>query len=474
METPVAARVLAGRYRMGALLGRGGMAEVYDGYDERLQRPVAVKVLRPEAAAEAGIRTRFEVEARAAAGLSHPNVVAVFDTGEDAGTPFIVMERLPGDTLADRMAGGPVDHDWLRRVAGDVLGALDAAHRAGIVHRDVKPGNILLGEDGCAKVADFGIAKSTEVGTVITGTGLLLGTPAYLAPERIEGHAATPQSDLYSLGVVLYEALAGAKPFDGDTPIAVADAVLHSPCPPLTQRRADVPPDLATAIAKAMARVPADRPSSARQMAALLGREPAAPTDADPTVGLAAATLDSGADPTLVGTPVASRPDPVPVREASPTRRRPANPAATRLMLAGAALLMIVLVVALARNQGSAAGGDAGLVADIRELAERVQVGDGPAGPLASERLEAIALQVEGGGGSAEANALLAEAGVWRAEGRLSATALDKMVEVLGGIDGVDQSVATSTTVAPTTTTTPPPDDDDDRKGRGKRNKEDD
>lgn len=474
METvPVTSRVLLGRYRIGALLGRGGMAAVYDGYDERLQRPVAVKVLRPEAAADPEIRNRFEVEAQAAAGLSHPNVVAVFDTGEDAGTPFIVMERLPGETLADRMAAGPVDQPWLRRVAGDVLAALGAAHSAGVVHRDVKPGNILLAQDGTAKVADFGIAKSTEVGTDLTGSGLLVGTPAYLAPERIEGHAATPQSDLYSLGVVLYEALAGAKPFAGDTPVAVADAVLHSPCPPLAERRADVEAGLAAAVVRAMDRDPARRPASARRMAALLGEGPSSAAGPDPTIDLVAA--NAGADATLVGAPV------VTARSAPSAGggQRPVilpGPALRRLVLAGAAVVLIVLLGLLARSQGGEDGiGDAALVADIRELADRVAVGDGPAGPLASERLDMIAGQVEAGGGATEATALLADAARWRAEGQLSATALARMVSVLGRIEGVDASVATSTTVTTVPTTLLPPGDDDGQgKGRGKRKKGDD
>src|SRR5436190_16841542 len=186
------------------------MADVYDALDLRLDRPVAVKVLRPQMAANPDVRRRFEAEARAAARLSHPNVVSVFDTGED-GMPFIVMERLPGETLADRIGRGSVDPDWLKRVAGDILLALQAAHAAGIVHRDVKPGNVLIAANGCAKVADFGIAKSMEAlpGADHTATNMLVGTPAYLAPERIDGRPATAQSDLYSVGVLLYEALAG-------------------------------------------------------------------------------------------------------------------------------------------------------------------------------------------------------------------------------------------------------------------------
>ncbi|MGH9151457.1 MAG: serine/threonine-protein kinase, partial [Acidimicrobiales bacterium] len=250
-------RVLRGRYRLGPLLGRGGMAEVYEGHDERLDRPVAVKVLRAEMAADPGVRERFEVEGRSAARLAHPNVVAVFDTGEEQGTPYLVMERLPGDTLADRMADGPVDQEWLRAVAADVLAALGAAHAAGLVHRDVKPGNILMAADGRAKVADFGIAKSLEVAGDLTGTGLLVGTPAYLAPERLDGRPATERSDLYSLGVVLYEALAGAKPFTAETPLAMAGAVLNDVPAPLAELRPGVAPDLAAAVERAMARDPA-------------------------------------------------------------------------------------------------------------------------------------------------------------------------------------------------------------------------
>jgi hypothetical protein len=483
-DAPVSDRVLTARYRIGALLGRGGMAEVYDGFDERLHRPVAVKVLRPDLAADPTIRTRFEVEARAAAGLSHPNVVAVFDTGEDDGTPYIVMERLPGETLADHVATGPVDQEWLRRVAGDVLAALASAHAAGVVHRDVKPGNILIGEDGCAKVADFGIAKSAEVAADVTGTGMLIGTPAYLAPERLDGRPATPQSDLYSLGVVLYEALTGTKPYEGPTSIATAEAVLRAPLRPLEELRPDVDPALAAAVERAMARDPGARPPTASAMAKAIGTTGS--FEAAPTVALG--LPDEGADPTLVGASVveagvAAPPGagPAPAVTGSPPAgarvaswRRPTRGVAA--VVAGAVILLGLLLMAVTlRGDGDGDGGGSGeLVASIRDLGQRVQVGDGPMGPTASDRLEVVADQVEAGGGSDEATRLLADASGWNASGQLSDQASEEMVELLGQIDGVDTSVATTTTT--TTSTTIPPaagDDEDDDRGKGKKGRDD-
>lgn len=310
MQTTLEGTTLAGRYRLGERLGHGGMADVYDGHDIRLDRPVAVKVLRAEMAAQDEVRNRFEHEARAAARLSHPNVVAVFDTGEAGGLPFIVMERLPGTTLADRMAEGPLDEDLVRRVAGDVLGALAVAHAAGLIHRDVKPANILLNAEGCAKVADFGIAKSMEVveGSDATGTNLLLGTPAYLAPERIEGKPATVRSDLFSLGVVLHEALTGQRAFTGSTPVVIADAVMRGDVAPVLSLRPDVDPQLAAAVDRALRPDPAERFASADEMAAAIGVAPAAvavapggPGGADATavLPLAAAAPIPNADPTV-------------------------------------------------------------------------------------------------------------------------------------------------------------------------------
>ncbi|HEX2064518.1 MAG TPA: serine/threonine-protein kinase, partial [Acidimicrobiales bacterium] len=265
--------VLAGRYEVDGQLGRGGMAEVRAGTDLRLQRPVAIKFLLPEMSARDDIRRRFEAEACAAASLSDPHAVAVFDTGEHEGQPYIVMERLPGETLADRIAAGRLDPAWVRQVAREVLAALAAAHAAGLVHRDVKPGNILITADGHAKIADFGIAKSVE-GTSgsldLTGTGQLLGTPAYLAPERLDGAPSTPKSDLYSLGVVLYEALAGRCPFAGETPLATARAIAAGNYPPLDEVRPGLDRDLVATIERAMATDPDQRFETATDMAAAL------------------------------------------------------------------------------------------------------------------------------------------------------------------------------------------------------------
>lgn len=277
MATTETGSLIAERYETGPLLGRGGMAEVYAATDHRLRREVAVKLLLPAMAARPDVRRRFEAEARAAASLTHPNAVAVFDTGEHDGAPYIVMERLPGETLADRLTAGPADPDRVRRLALEVLGALGAAHTAGIVHRDVKPGNILLTPDGTAKIADFGIATSLDADP--TSASHLIGTPAYLAPERLDGAPASPRSDLYSLGVVLYEALAGAKPFAGDVPVAVAHSIHEGTHRPLVDARPGVDAGFAGVVEQAMARDPEGRFPSAAAMAAALD----VPADADHT-----------------------------------------------------------------------------------------------------------------------------------------------------------------------------------------------
>ncbi|HET7523876.1 MAG TPA: serine/threonine-protein kinase [Acidimicrobiales bacterium] len=263
---------IAGRYQPRELIGRGGMGDVHAGWDRRLERPVAIKTLRADVAAELSARRRFESEARSAARLVHPNVVAVYDSGEDRGIPFMVMELLPGRSLKDEISAGPMDVRSVQSLASQVLSALGAAHSAGIVHRDIKPANILAAGDGQWKVGDFGIAKSVQVhGSEETVTGLVLGTPAYVAPERLFGGDATPAGDLYSLGVILYEALAGRRPFHADSPEGWAAAISTQTVEPLRDIRPDVPPAMASSIDRSIARHPTARFASAAEMAGAMG-----------------------------------------------------------------------------------------------------------------------------------------------------------------------------------------------------------
>ena len=352
MEVTHKGVLIGDRYELGPLLRRGGMADVHAGLDRRLGRQVAIKFLRPDMAERDDVRLRFETEARAAARLSHPNAVSVFDTGEHEGTPYIVMERLPGRTLADVVAEGPVAPAWLLPLSTGVLSALGAAHAAGIVHRDVKPGNILLTNDGSAKIADFGIAKSAELvsgtvgGTVdLTLTGQLVGTPAYLAPERLAGAPATFLSDIYSMGVVLYEALTGEKPFTGASFVAVAQAVQSASHRPLGVARPDLDASVAQAVERALERDPSHRFASAEAMAgALTGSSdgsttemaPALPRSGEETTVLAIDDDVDGAS-TLVGAGV-----PLPL---APRKRQ--VPIRFPLAVAGAALLVLLLILGL-------------------------------------------------------------------------------------------------------------------------------
>jgi serine/threonine protein kinase len=272
MQAP---EVLGGRYELRGVLGRGGMAEVRDAWDIRLDRPVAVKLLYPVFATQPDNRMRFDVEARAAAGLNHPHIVSVHDTGEHAGTPYIVMERLSGQTLADAIATGPLPQPQVRSILDAVLSALAAAHAAGILHRDIKPANILFSTSGDTKVADFGIAKSAA--SAHTMTGQIVGTMAYLSPDRIAGRPASVADDLWAVGVVGYEALTGRRAFPQENLAELARAIAIDMPPPLAALRPDIDPALATVIERAMARDAAGRFGSADEMrAALAGRISAA------------------------------------------------------------------------------------------------------------------------------------------------------------------------------------------------------
>jgi eukaryotic-like serine/threonine-protein kinase len=234
---------LAGRYELAELLGSGGMARVYAAYDSVLDREVAIKVINEAGQADPVARERLIREARAAAGLHHPNTVAVFDVAVGDDQPYIVMELISGQSLEQRLrAEGRLEVDEVVEIGDAVLAGLSAAHHHGLVHRDVKPSNILLADDGTVKVADFGIAMAlADSATRLTATGQLIGTPKYLAPECVAGQPASPASDLYSLGAVLYECLAGQAPFAAPTPVAVAVAHQRDPVPPLADRAPEVP-----------------------------------------------------------------------------------------------------------------------------------------------------------------------------------------------------------------------------------------
>ena len=232
------------RYRLDRPLGHGGMATVYLARDTELDRPVAVKVLD---AADEGLRARFVREARLAARLSHPNVVSVFDAGEDGGRPYIVMEHVEGQTVAELLARrGRLPPDEARGLALQAARGLAHAHAAGLVHRDIKPQNLLLREDGTLKVADFGIARAAE-DTSLTQPGTVLGTAAYLAPEQARGEQATPASDVYSLGAVLYELLTGRPPLETAAPVR--------------ELAPEVPRDFEDVVMRCLARNPSYRPT---------------------------------------------------------------------------------------------------------------------------------------------------------------------------------------------------------------------
>ena len=272
-------RVLLDRYELRDQVGVGGMGEVWLGWDRRLQRDVAVKLLLPQLSDEPAFRQRFEVEARAAAALEHPNVVRVFDIDDDAGSLFIVMERLPGPSLDRRIyEEGSLSEDEVVRIAADMLAGLAAAHAEHLVHRDIKPGNLIKAAGGRWKVGDFGVAKDLASTAHLTLVGVAVGTPAYLAPEQLDGRPATPATDLWAAGVVLREALTGRRPFEGNDPIEVAHAVQSTIVPPLLTVRPDLSPALAGAIDRSLSFDPRQRFATAQDMLdAIEGRGPTVP-----------------------------------------------------------------------------------------------------------------------------------------------------------------------------------------------------
>ena len=266
-------RVYSGRYEITHLIARGGMAQVYRAIDLQLDRPVALKVLFPELSVDRTFVERFRREAQAAANLSHPNIVPVFDWGEDDGSYFIVMEFIDGRALSAVLRDPtPLAPGQIATIGAGVAAALAFAHRHGVVHRDVKPGNVLITPDGDVKVTDFGIARAVNTEETLTQTGAVMGTAAYFSPEQAEGKGVDSRSDIYSLGVVLYEMAVGKPPFTGDSPVAVASK--HVRDTPVLPRAANpaVPAALEAVIMKAMAKNPDDRYRSAEELRADLLR----------------------------------------------------------------------------------------------------------------------------------------------------------------------------------------------------------
>jgi eukaryotic-like serine/threonine-protein kinase len=329
------APLIGGRYRINGLLGEGGMARVFDAFDERLGRRAAVKILRAETRALPGMRQRFQQEALIAARLVHPHIVAVLDFGEDHASSYLVMEHLPGTTLRDEIvARGPLSTQRVMLVMGETLDALAAAHARRVLHRDIKPSNILLQQNGHTKITDFGIAKSFDIRTDpapttddMTMTGVVLGTPGYLAPERRSGHPATVQSDLYAVGAVMVEALTGQRLGSGPAPMET------------------LPPALREVARRVMAADPRDRFTSADEMARTLGTgsggRPA--HRAAPAQGPATTTVPAAVPP--------RRPSPVPgtaiVTAPRPRRPRDRRARVRRRRLIGAAVVLLAVAGAL-------------------------------------------------------------------------------------------------------------------------------
>ena len=295
--------VFSDRYEMVRHIARGGMAQVYLARDLLLDRPVALKVLFPELSVDNSFVERFRREAKAAANLSHPNIVSVYDWGQGENTYYIVMEYVDGPTLSSLLRAGPLEPERAAAIAASVAAALDFAHRRGVIHRDVKPGNVLIDDRAQVKVADFGIARAIGTSEDLTQTGSVMGTATYFSPEQAQGYPVDPRSDVYSLGVVLYEMVAGRAPFSGDSPVSIAYKHVKEAPPLPSQLNPEVPPALEAVIMKALAKDPAARYQSAEDMRSDLVRfVNGQPVMAAAAMAVAATSVlgTVGGDPTMV------------------------------------------------------------------------------------------------------------------------------------------------------------------------------
>jgi eukaryotic-like serine/threonine-protein kinase len=331
LSDPLVGRLLDGRYRVESRLAQGGMSTVYLALDTRLDRTVALKVMHPGLAADPDFVARFSREAKSAARLTHPDVVAVYDQGRDGGEVFLAMEYVEGRTLRDLLRErGRLTPAEALGVLEAVLAALGAAHRAGLMHRDVKPENVLLADDGRVKVADFGLARAVTATASSTMTrGLIIGTVAYLSPEQVERGISDARSDVYSAGILLFEMLTGRKPYDGDSPIHVAYRHVHEDVPLPSTGTPGIPSAVDELVARATRRDPAERPADANAFLADV-------TPVRHLLGPAAQPAD------VTHTAVLPAPDP-PAPQPYPRRRR----------RGGALVLLLVLALAVAAGVGA-------------------------------------------------------------------------------------------------------------------------
>ena len=363
MDQTAPDRTLGGRYRLVRPIARGGMATVWLGEDTLLARRVAIKTLHQDLAVEASVRTRFRNEAISSASLEDPGIVAIYDAGDDGSVVYIVMEYVEGRDLRSLLdERGALPADAASHIAERVALALDQAHTHGVVHRDVKPANVLLAEDGRVKVTDFGIAKAASVGDDLTSTGTVLGTTRYLAPEQVRGDPTDARVDVYATGLLLYEMLAGRLPFTGDTDMATAVVRLTTPPAPLP---ASVPPGLAAIVDRCLADDPSDRYPTAAALAA----------------ALALGAQGDATAPNEVTSTLSAPPRSVPRAEVAPTprpRRRGGVVAwvVVFLLLLGAAGLGAYLLTRAGSSSGVAAAPPR-----IASATDFNPLGDGPENP---------------------------------------------------------------------------------------------
>jgi serine/threonine-protein kinase len=360
----MAQRVFTDRYQIVRHVARGGMAEVYLARDLLLDRPVALKVLFPEFASDRSFVERFRREARAAASLNHPNIVSIYDWGEEGGTYFIVMEYVDGRTLREIIrTEGPLHPRRAAEIGAEIASALAFAHHNGVIHRDVKPGNVMIAN--LVKVTDFGIARAGDPAESLTQTGAVMGTATYFSPEQAQGQAIDPRSDVYSLGVVLYEMVTGRPPFTGDSPVAIAyQHVREAPVPP-SRHNPDVPPAFEAIVLKAMAKNRANRYTSAQALRDdLLRFAQGQPVAAEPVLAPPPPPPPRDADATRVadaveGTRVMSRPTTVVEEEWEPAeeRRGPRTSAYIGILVVLLAILAGLLFL-LARELGVGGGAE--------------------------------------------------------------------------------------------------------------------